>query len=87
MAGSDSTFHRAGTSWHRTWNGDRYEWTSDDGRLVAWCSSRKFVSGKAIHEYSATLDGYASTRVWPSLVECMETAVKSRAAYDRRKAA
>jgi len=56
---TDSTFHRAGTSWHRTWNGDRYEWTSDDGRLVAWCSKRQFVGGKPIHEYSATLDGYA----------------------------
>jgi len=83
----DDIYRRAGTIWRRQWTGDRYEWTSVDGRLVAWCSARRFVGGKPVHEYSATLDGYASTRVWPTLTDCMDAAVKSRDALDRRAAA
>ena len=76
-----STFTRDGITWTSTWVGDnsgRYEWTSDDGRLVAWREGR---------EYRATLDGHNSTRTWPTLIATMAEAQRSRAAYDRRRAA
>lgn len=90
MTGRDDLFTLNGTTWQRTWVGDnsgRYEWTSDDGRLVCWCSKRWFENGRPIHEYSATLDGYPSTKTWPTLTGVMAAAVHSREAWDRKRAA
>lgn len=81
----DDLFTISGETFHRTWNGERYDWTSSDGRLVCWCSERKFVRGHAVHEYSATLDGYPSTKVWPTLTAVMAASVASREAWDLRQ--
>ena len=73
------TFTRSGITWRRQWIGDnsgRYEWTSDDGRLVC------FRDGRA---YSATLDGYASTKTWPTLTGAMAATHQSRDAWDRKR--
>lgn len=73
------TFTRSGITWRRQWVGDnsgRYEWTSDDGRLVC------FRDGKA---YAATLDGYASTKTWLTLTAAMAEAQRSRDAWDRKR--
>ena len=74
-----NTFRLGSTTWARQWVGDnsgRYEWTSDDGRLVCFREHR---------EYSATLDGYPSTKTWPTLTAAMAATVKSRDAYDRKR--
>jgi len=93
---SDDVFTAAsGERWRRRWVGDnagRYEWTSEDGRLVVWCDSRRFEDDpakggrKAVHVYRATLDGYPSTITWPTLNEAMAEAVLSRHKLDRRRA-
>ena len=75
------TFTRSGITWRRAWigdNGGRYEWTSDDGRLIC------FREGKA---YAATLDGYAAKRTWPTLTAAMAELHRSRDAYDRKRQA
>ena len=75
------TFTSSGITWRRQWVGDnsgRYEWTSDDGRLVCFREGRN---------YSATLDGYPSTKTWPTLVAAMAEAYRSRDAYDRKRQA
>lgn len=95
MTRREDQFTITGEVFTRTWSGDNsghYDWTSADGRLVCWCSKREFAtdqfgSKRAVHEYSATLDGYPSTKTWPTLAGAMTTAVQSRAMYDRRKAA
>ena len=72
------TFTRSGITWRRAWigdNGGRYEWTSDDGRLNVWREGR---------EYSATLDGYASTKTWPTLTAAMAATHGARDKLDRR---
>lgn len=77
----DDTYARNGITWRRAWigdNGGRYEWTSDDGRLVC------FREGKV---YAATLDGYASTKTWPTLTATMAELQRSRDAYDRKRQA
>lgn len=77
----DDLFTLAGTTWHRAWIGDnsgRYEWTSDDGRLVVWRDG---------HDYSATLDGYHATKTWPTLTGAMAATTKARDDYDKRRAA
>ncbi len=76
-----NTFCLGSTTWTRQWVGDnsgRYEWTSDDQRLVCFREHR---------EYSATLDGYPSTKTWPTLTGAMAASVKSRDAYDRKRQA
>ncbi len=73
------TFSRSGITWRRQWIGDnsgRYEWTSDDTRLTVW------REGKA---YAATLDGYASTKTWPTLTGAMAATQQSRDAWDRKR--
>ena len=75
------TYTRDGVTWRRQWVGDnsgRYEWTSDEQRLVVFREHR---------EYSATLDGYPSTKSWPTLTGAMAATVKGRDALDRRRAA
>ena len=77
----DDLYSRNGITWRRQWVGDnsgRYEWTSDDGRLVCFREGRN---------YSATLDGYPSTKTWPTLVAAMAEAQRSRDAYDRKRQA
>lgn len=76
---SDDTFERLGLTWQRQWVGDnsgRYEWTSDDGRLVCWRDGRS---------YRATLDGYSSTMTWPTLTGAMLAAHQSRDGWDRKR--
>ena len=75
---SDDRFTLNGETFQRTWNGDRYDWTSSDGRLVCFRVNR---------EYQATLDGYPSTKTWPTLTGAMAASVISRARYDQRRAA
>lgn len=78
---SYAIFTSHGVRWRRQWVGDnsgRYEWTSDDGRLVVWRDGR---------EYSATLDGYPATRTWLTLTGAMEAARQSRDAWDRKRQA
>jgi hypothetical protein len=73
-------FTRDGITWRRQWVGDnsgRYEWTSDDNRLVVWREHK---------DYSATLDGYPSTKTWPTLTAAMAASVKGRDALNRRRA-
>lgn len=75
----DDLFVRNGIAWRRQWVGDnagRYEWTSDDGRLVCWCEGRT---------YRATLDGYSSTKTWPTLTGAMMAAHQSRDFLDRKR--
>ena len=77
----DDLFTIQGTTFRRQWVGDnsgRYEWTSNDGRLVTFREGR---------DYSATLDGYASTKTWPTLTGAMAATVRSRDAYDRKRQA
>jgi hypothetical protein len=74
----DDQFSLSGETFTRTWNGERYDWTSEDGRLVC------FRDGRA---YSATLDGYPSTKTWPTLTGAMAASVISRTKYDQRRAA
>ena len=77
----DDLFTLGAVTWRRQWIGDnagRYEWTSDDARLVVWREGRN---------YSATLDGYPSTKTWPTLVAAMAEAQRSRDAYDRKRQA
>ena len=74
------TFTRDGVTWRRQWVGDnsgRYEWTSDDGRLVCFREHK---------DYAATLDGYPSTKSWPTLTGAMAASVKGRDALNRRRA-
>jgi hypothetical protein len=81
MTCRDDQFSLAGETFTRTWAGDnsgRYEWTSEDGRLVC------FRDGRA---YSATLDGYPSTKTWPTLTGAMMASIQSRTKYDIRRAA
>lgn len=87
MTARDDLFNLNGETFQRSWNGERYDWTSADGRLVCWCSHREFVNGRAHHEYSATLDGYPSTKTWPTLTGAMVASVLSREKYDQRRAA
>lgn len=86
----------SGEMWSCAWVGDnagRYEWRSSDGRLIVWCDSRRFEddavrgSRRAVHVYRATLDGYASNVTWPTLLEAMAEAVRSRHKLDMRRAA
>lgn len=75
------TFSHSGITWRRQWVGDnsgRYEWTSDDARLVVWREGL---------EYSATLDGYAAKRTWPTLTAAMAAAGESREKWDKRRGA
>jgi hypothetical protein len=72
------TFTLSGITWRRSWIGDnsgRYEWTSDDGRLICFRDGR---------EYSATLDGYASTKTWLTLTAAMAATHGARDKLDRR---
>lgn len=81
MTRRDDQFSLSGETFTRTWVGDnsgRYEWASSDGRLVCWRDGR---------EYRATLDGYPSTKVWPTLTGAMAASVISRERYDQRRAA
>ena len=81
MTKRDNIFRLHDTTWSRQWVGDnsgRYEWTSDDGRLVTFRDGR---------DYSATLDGYPSTKTWPTLTGAMAATVRSRDAYDRKRQA
>lgn len=78
MTRRDDFFSISGETFQRTWNGEKYNWTSNDGRLVCWRDGR---------EYSATLDGYPSTKVWPTLTGAMAASVISREKYDQRRAA
>lgn len=74
-------FRQGSTIWRRQWVGDnsgRYEWTSDDGRLICWREGR---------DYSATLDGYPATKSWPTLTAAMAELHRSRDAYDRKRQA
>lgn len=95
MTTKNDAFYISGETFTRSWAGDnsgRYEWTSADGRLVCWCSKRSFEIDrngikKPVHEYSATLDGYPSTKTWPRLSDAMAAAVMSRMRYDQRSAA
>jgi hypothetical protein len=76
---TDDTYTGMGATWRRQWVGDnsgRYEWTSDDGRLVVWRDG---------HDYRATLDGYPSTKTWPRLTTAMLVSVRSRDAHDRKR--
>jgi len=86
----------SGEIWTSAWVGDnagRYEWATADGRLVVWCDSRRFEDDparggrRAVHVYRATLDGYASTITWPTLLDAMAEAVRSRHKLDMRRAA
>jgi hypothetical protein len=75
----DNVYTLNGTTWRREWIGDnsgRYDWTSEDARLVCWREG---------HIYRATLDGYPSTRTWPTLTGAMAATATARAAYDRRR--
>ena len=77
---SNDTFTRSGITWRRQWigdNGGRYEWTSDDGRLICWREGKN---------YSATLDGYAAKRTWPTLTAAMTATHGARDKLDRRNA-
>jgi hypothetical protein len=77
MTSRDDLFTIFGETWFRTWSGDRYDWTSSDGRLVCW---------RDVRQYRATLDGYPSTKTWPTLTAAMVASVQSREKYDRRAA-
>lgn len=87
MTRRDAFFRIHDETFERSWNGERYDWTSSDGRLICWCSFREFTNGRARHEYSATLDGYPSTKTWPTLSAAMVASIQSRDAWDRRRAA
>jgi len=92
MTRCDDQFTISGETFRRSWTGDRYDWTSRDGRLVCWCSKRYFDVDRCgvkrqVHEYNAKLDGYPSTRSWPTLTAAMVASVISRDAYDKRRAA
>jgi len=78
MTRRDDQFSISGETFTRTWTGDRYDWTSSDGRLVCFRVERS---------YRATLDGYASTKTWPTLTAAMVALVISRERYDQRRAA
>ena len=57
-----------GTDWTRQWVGDnsgRYEWTSDDGRLLVYRDGSR---------YHAEIDGKALQRLEPTLWAAMDTA-------------
>lgn len=77
MTRRDDLFTLAGETFTRTWTGDRYDWTSADGRLVCFRDGR---------DYRASLDGYPSTKTWPTLTAAMLASVQSREKYDRRAA-
>ncbi|MGE3064143.1 MAG: hypothetical protein AB7K67_01035 [Hyphomicrobiaceae bacterium] len=68
-----------------------YEWTTADGRLVAWCESRRFeddpVKGgrREVHVYRATLDGRTSEKSWPTLLEAMAAGERARWLKDYRE--
>lgn len=78
MTRRDDLFSIAGETFTRTWTGERYDWTSSDGRLVVWRDGR---------EYRATLDTYPSTKAWPTLTGVMMASIQSREKYDQRRAA
>lgn len=78
MTVRDDLFTLSGETFQRTWNGERYDWTSADGRLVCFREGRS---------YGATLDGYPSTKTWPTLTGAMAASVQSRQKYDQRRAA
>lgn len=78
MTRRDDQFSISGETFTRTWDGERYNWTSSDNRLVCFRVDRA---------YGATLDGYPATKTFLTLTAAMVELVRSRRLRDQRRAA